>query len=176
MAVIPNIHIRVDVPAGWRAEPVRCPPAQYSCYDNDSLLQIDGELAPSPLVLKLEADIAATIEQMVADASAQIPNNWRMPEDGNGATDFVVAHDANWAASGGVLDAHSVQPGYYLNGVLQDPPPAGSDTAGRTQPLPDTGHDIGQWASLGGNSSLNAALIIDIGEGAAPWSLRATTS
>ena len=32
--------------------------------------------------------------------------------------------------------------------------------------LPDTGHGIGQWASLGNNFSINAALIVDIGEAA----------
>ena len=31
--------------------------------------------------------------------------------------------------------------------------------------MPDTGHGIGQWASLGNNESINAALIVDIGEG-----------
>jgi hypothetical protein len=66
------------------------------------------------------------------------------------------------------LDAHSVQPGYYLNGVLQDPPPPPPDQTPLPEPksLPDTGHDLGQWAQLGGNSSLNAALIIDLGESA----------
>ena len=32
--------------------------------------------------------------------------------------------------------------------------------------MPDTGHGIGQWASLGNNFSINAALIVDIGEAA----------
>ena len=149
----PEFHIKVVYQPG--GEQSQFDLHQHNILsDNDSLLQIDGELAPSPLVLKLEADIAATIQQMVADASNHIPNDWRMPEDGNGATAFVVAHDENWAANGGVLDAHSVQPGYYLNGVLQDPPPPPPDQTPlpEPKPLPDTGHDLGQWAQLGGNS------------------------
>ena len=163
----PEFHIKVVYQPGGEQSQFEL--HQHNILsDNDSLLQIDGELAPSPLVLKLEADIAATIQQMVADANNHIPNDWQMPEDGNGATAFVVAHDENWAANGGVLDAHSVQPGYYLNGVLQDPPPPPPDQTPlpEPKPLPDTGHDLGQWAQLGGNISLNAALIIDLGESA----------
>ena len=77
----------------------------------------------------------------------------------------MIAHDAAWAESGGTPDAHSVTPGYYVNGELQErpsepPPPA------QAPELPDTGHGIGQWATLGSNFSINAALIVDIGEGA----------
>src|SRR5205823_9753550 len=98
-----------------------------------------------------------------ADASAQIPVDWRMPQTDGGATDFLVTHDAAWADRGGTPDAHSMTPGYYVNSELQErpmepPPPA------EPEKLPDTGDGIGQSASLGSNFSINAALIVDIGE------------
>ena len=34
--------------------------------------------------------MAATIEHLVADANAQIPANWRMPQNDGGATEFLV--------------------------------------------------------------------------------------
>ncbi len=113
----------------------------------------------------LNSDAMATIEQLAADANAQIPVNWQMPQTDGEATDFVVAHDAAWAERGGTPDAHSVTPGYHVNGELQQPPSQPSPPA-EPEKLPDTGDGIGQWATLGGNFSINAALIVDIGEGA----------
>ena len=54
--------------------------------------------------------------------------------------------------------------GYYVNGELQERPAEPTPPA-KFDDAPDTGHGIGQWASLGGNESINAALIADIGEG-----------
>ena len=101
---------------------------------------------------------------MAADASAEIPDNWRIPQNDGGAAEFVAAHDAAWAESGGTPDAHSVAPGYYLNGELQERPtgadaPAESEDRCRT---PATASVSGP--TLGGNDSHNAALIVDIGE------------
>ncbi len=105
------------------------------------------------------------IEELAADANAAIPDNWQMPQTDGGAADFLITHDAAWADGGGEPDAHSVTPGYYVNGELQERP--SGNAAGRQAPeLPDTGHGIGQWASLGSNFSINAALIVDIGESA----------
>src|SRR5258708_38349634 len=96
-------------------------------------------------------------------ANGPTPNDWWIPQSGPGATGFLTAHDADLADRGGTPDANSVQPGYYLNGVLQDPAtPAPDLTPLPAAPtLPDTGHGLGQWAVLGSNDSTNAALIVD---------------
>lgn len=157
-------HVKVQYQDG--GEQTQLTVHQYNfMHDDDVNLSANALTALEPLIVRLNADIAATIEHLAADADAQIPVNWRMPQNDGGATDFVTAHDAAWAARGGTPDAHSVTPDYYVNGELQERP---SEPAPPIEPpaLPDTGHDIGQWASLGGNFSVNAALIVDIGEGA----------
>jgi len=140
---------------------------QYNfMHDDDANLSADALAAVQPLLMQLNSDVLATVEQLAADAGAQIPVNWQMTTltDG-GAIDFVKAHDAAWADSGGTPDAHSVTPGYYVNGELQERP-SESSPAAEPPALPDTGHGIGQWATLGSNFSINAAVIVDIGEGA----------
>jgi hypothetical protein len=133
-------------------------------YDNLTMLPADAVLAADGLITRLDADAMATIQHMADDANAQIPKDWWIPQDGTSATGFLTTHDANWAANGGMPDAHSVHPGYYLNGVLQDPAPSAPDLTplAAPTPLPDTGHGLGQWAVLGNNDSTNAALIVDL--------------
>ena len=140
---------------------------QYNfMHDDDANLSADALTAVQPLLTQLNSDVLATVEQLAADAGAEIPVNWQMTTYTDGAvTDFVKAHDAAWAESGGTPDAHSVTPGYYVNGELQERPSESSPPA-QAPELPDTGHGIGQWATLGSNFSINAALIVDIGEGA----------
>jgi hypothetical protein len=154
-------HIRVEYQPGGEQSQVEIH-QHNTLYDDDSL----NMLPTSELPLRLAADATATIERMADDANSHIPREWWIPQHGSEATDFLTTRDANWAASGGMPDAHSVQPGYYLNGVLQDPPPPPPDQTPPADraPLPDTGHDLGQWAVLGSNDSLNAALIVDLGE------------
>ncbi len=106
----------------------------------------------------------SAVDRLVDNANAHIPTDWWIPQNGTGATEFLTTRDAAWAERDGAPDAHSVVPGYYLNGVLQDPPPLPPDQTSTTtsEPLPDTGNDLGQWATLGSNSSTNAALIVDL--------------
>jgi hypothetical protein len=162
-----DFHIRVEYRPGGEQSQIEVHQRNI-LYDDDTLLQLNGGLAPSDLTLSLATNIAATIERMADAANGEIPQEWWIPQNGTGATDFLTAHDADWAASGGTPDAHSVQPGYDLNGVLQDPAPIAPDQTLIVEPapLPDTGQGLGQWAVLGNNSSLNAALIIDLGESA----------
>ena len=140
---------------------------QYNfMHDDDANLSADALTAVQPLLTQLNSDVLATVEQLAADAGAEIPVNWQMTTYTDGfATEFVKAHDVAWADSGGTPDAHSVTPGYYVNGELQERPSESSPPA-QAPELPDTGHGIGQWATLGSNFSINAALIVDIGEGA----------
>jgi hypothetical protein len=134
-------------------------------HDDDVNLPANALTVFEPLIARLNSDAMATIEQLAADADAQIPANWQMPQTDGGATDFLVAHDAAWAERGGMPDAHSVNPGYYVNGELQERPTEPTPPV-EPEKLPDTGEGIGQWATLGGNFSVNAALIVDLGESA----------
>jgi len=157
-------HVRVQYQDG--GEQTQLTVHQYNfMHDDDANLPANALTVVEPLIARLNSDAMATIEQLAADANARIPGNWQMPQTDGGATDFLVAHDAAWADRGGTPDAHSVTPGYYVNGELQERP---LEPAPPVEPekLPDTGDGIGQWASLGSNFSINAALIVDIGEGA----------
>ena len=157
-------HVRVKYQDG--GEQTQLTVHQYNfMHDDDANLPANALSVFEPLIARLNGDAMATIEQLAADASAQIPVNWQMPQTDGGATDFVIAHDAAWAERGGTSDAHSVTPGYYVNGELQERPSEPTPPA-EPKELPDAGDGIGQWASLGGNFSINAALIVDIGEGA----------
>jgi hypothetical protein len=139
---------------------------QYNfMHDDDANLSADALVAVEPLIARLNSDAMAAIEQLAADANAQIPVDWQMPKTDGGATDFLIARDAAWADGGGTPDPHSVTSGYYVNGELQERPTEETPPAEPPE-LPDTGDGIGQWASLGGNFSINAALIVDLGEAA----------
>jgi hypothetical protein len=134
-------------------------------HDDDVNLPADALAVVAPLIERLNSDAMTIVEELAANANTAIPVNWHMPQTDGGATDFLKTHDAAWADGGGAPDAHSVTSGYYVNGELQARP---SEETPPAQPpeLPDTGHGIGQWASLGNNFSINAALIVDIGESA----------
>ena len=139
---------------------------QYNfMHDDDVNLPPDALAVVAPLIASLNSDAMTIIEELAADANAAIPVNWQMPQTDGGAWDFLTTHDAAWAAGGGEPDAHAVTPGYYVNGELQERPLETTPPAEAPE-LPDTGHGIGQWASLGNNFSINAALIVDIGESA----------
>jgi hypothetical protein len=139
---------------------------QYNfMHDDDVNLPANALLAVEPLIGRLNGDAMAVIEQLAADANAEIPAQWQMPQTDGGVTEFVIARDAAWAEDGGTPDANSVEPGYYVNGELQQRPSEPTPPA-NPEKLPDTGEGIGQWATLGSNAGINAALIVDIGEAA----------
>ncbi|NOJ45316.1 hypothetical protein [Bradyrhizobium archetypum] len=154
-------HVRVKYQEG--GEQTQLTVHQYNfMHDDDVNLPADA-LVVAPLIAHLNGDAMAVVEQLAADANAEIPADWQMPQTDGGATDFLIAHDAAWAARGGTPDANSVIPGYYVNGELQQRP---AESTAPVEKLPDTGDGIGQWASMGGNLSVNGALIVDIGEAA----------
>jgi hypothetical protein len=159
-----ELHVRVKYQDG--GEQTQLTVHQFNfMHDDDVNLPANALTVFEPLIARLNSDAMATIEHLAADANAQIPANWQMPQTDGGAKDFLVTHDASWAERGGTPDAHSVTSGYYVNGELQErpsepPPPV------EPEKLPDTGEGIGQWATLGGNFSVNAALIVDLGESA----------
>ncbi|WP_291868767.1 hypothetical protein [Bradyrhizobium sp.] len=139
---------------------------QYNfMHDEDTNLPADALVVAAPLIMQLNEASMSTIEELASDASARIPDHWSMAKDDAGAVKFLTDRDAAWADSGGTPDENSVPAGYYVNGELQERPTEPTPPA-EPGTLPDTGHGIGQWAALGGNWSLNAALILDVDEGA----------
>jgi hypothetical protein len=137
-------------------------------YDNDTMLPAGAVFAADGPAARLDADAMTTLQHMADDANTHIPTDWWIPQNGTAAVEFLTAHDTARADGGGAPDANSVEPGYYLNGVLQDPAPPAPDLTPlpAAATLPDTGHGLGQWATLGSNDSTNAALIVDVSESA----------
>lgn len=156
-------HIRVKYEDGG-AETQLTVHQHNFMHDDDINLSPDALAFVEPLIARLNSDIVAAVERLVDNANAEIPADWVMTPTDAGAAEFAAAHDAAWADRGGTPDPHSVPSGYYVNGELQERPTEPTPPA-EVKPLPDTGHGIGQWAALGGNESLNAALVVDIGEG-----------
>lgn len=130
-----------------------------SMDDDDRLLVRDGTGADT----MHHIDIDTVLKDLIDAAEAQIPSGLAMPFAGTeAAAEFLAARDAQTAADGGSDSEHSVLPGRYVNGRLQ---PA-SDTEPPTpdDPAPPDLAAKGQWAMLGGNESINAALIVDLKE------------
>ena len=141
--------------------------------DNDSLLMLPcgpnaalDEALITAQATELTTHTEAILQRMADEANDQIPKEWWIPQNDTGITDFAESHAKELASSAGTPEAHSVEPGYYLNGVLQDPAPTPPDQlpAPAPEPAPDYGHDLGQWALAGGNNSWNASLIVDLSE------------
>ncbi len=135
--------------------------------DNDSLLPAEATPELSQSIARLDGRVGDALLDMAENANDHIPQQWQMPQDDAGAVAFVTDHDQDLVTKNGAPEIHSVEPGYYLNGVLQsDPPPPPDQLTVPDFPLPtvDYGHDLGQWAIAGNNTSVNAALIVDLTE------------
>jgi len=160
----PHHEITVQYQPGGEQSEVQI--IQYNVLsDNDLLIQGNGAAFTYDTAL-LTVDASAIVHHMADDANGQLPKEWWIQQNGTGATEFLKAHDEDVASRGGAPDAHSVEPGYYLNGVLQTPAPEPPDQTPAPQPAPapDLGHGLGQWAEVGSNFSFNAALIVDLSE------------
>ena len=130
--------------------------------DNDVMLQGYGGTLPITCeIAQLSADADAVLQEMANNANDVIPNEWWLPHTGQGAVDLVKAVDA---ANDGTPSANSVEPGYYLNGELQAPPPEPPLPSLDLYTHPDLGNGVGQWAETGANTSFNAALLVDLTE------------
>jgi hypothetical protein len=112
-----------------------------------------------------EFDLEEALARLVADATAEVPDDLTLSQPGTGSVvDVVVARDATMADSGdpGPL---SVAPGYYVNGAPTERPAEPAEQP-EPEPKPEPDHALkGQWAVLGGNEATNAALIADLNEG-----------
>jgi len=140
---------------------------QINHLDNDTTL----ELGPSPqLAAMLAWETGNTLEQMEAKADTAIPDRWIVPQDSMQITQFVDGHDQREAALGGAQDPHSVTPGFYTDGMLQDPSLTPPDQLPVPQmaAAPDVTHGqgLGQWTYDGGNGATNLAQIVDMTDSA----------
>lgn len=143
--------------------------------DNDNLLVMahgdNLDCGCDTALITAQSDMIAEhsqtiLERMADEANDQIPKEWWIPQNGAGITEFVTAYNDDQVSQNGAPGAHSVQPGYYLNGVLQDPAPLPPDQTPipQPEPAPDLGNGLGQWAETGVNNSWNASLIVDLSE------------
>jgi hypothetical protein len=141
---------------------------QINVMSNDDIIGLDAQTASllAPRIEALNVDSVLVIKDMAEAANASIPQEWWIAKSSLGVVEFLEDHDQAVVAAGGAPIDNSVQPGYYLNGELQDPPPEPLYMNELPEPpdSPDHGNGIGQWAELGSNFSLNAALIVDLTE------------
>lgn len=140
---------------------------QVNHLDNDTTL----EVAPSPQLAAILAwETGNLLEQMEAKADLAVPDRWTIPQDTTQVTQFVDAHDQHEAASRGTHDPHAVIPGFYTNGVAQDPtlPPPDQLAVPQAPAAPNVTHSqgLGQWAYDGGNATTNLAQIVDLTDSA----------
>lgn len=134
---------------------------QINVMDSDNALVVSSN---PELTALLAQETGHVLEQMIAGVDHALPVTWSVPQDNTAAASFAATHDQGWSSGGGQPDTHSVTPGYYINGVLQDsalPPPDQAPLPTPWQP-PVLPHAMGQWAFDGGNTSINAAEIVDL--------------
>lgn len=134
--------------------------------DDDELLTGDADAIRA----LQHPDIDGTLETMADEANATVPAEYQFPQTTAEITEFLKAHDQEIAAHDGPPSEHSIQPGRYVNGELQEeeteePPPSEKTPAPAETPQ-DFGTEPGQWAVVGGNVAINAALIVDLSESA----------
>jgi hypothetical protein len=134
---------------------------QLNSMEDDDLL---GARPESHAANLHHVDIDAKLGQLIDQVEGQIPEELALPVSGSQvAAEFLALRDTAIKNGGDDDDnPHSIEPGYYVNGELTQPPedkPAPDENA--TAPDPAI---KGQWAELGGNVATNAALIVDIKE------------
>ncbi|MFB9267238.1 hypothetical protein ACFFWD_29445 [Bradyrhizobium erythrophlei] len=113
-------------------------------------------------MMQLNVHTELVLQQMADNANHQIPTQWWIPQDNAGVTAFIQHFDKEQSEPGATPPAHSVTPGYYLNGVLQNPAPdAPHPLLGATHHHA-TGHGLGVWVDAGSNDVFNGAQIVDL--------------
>lgn len=138
--------------------------------DNDELLTGDADAIRA----LQHPDIEGTLAAMADEANAYIPDEYQFPQTTADITEFLKAHDHGVADREGPPDGFpnefSIEPGRYVNGELEEDeseePPANEETPAPAETPPDLGTEPGQWAVVGGNTDINAALIVDLSESA----------
>lgn len=133
---------------------------QLNRMDDDDELMVGDRDAIRALQ---HPDIAGTLEAMADQANNEVPAEYRFPQGTSEISEFLSALDQERAGGDGPPDGHSIEPGRYVNGELDESevPPAAE-----APPPVDLGTEAGQWALGGGNVAINATLIMDLGESA----------
>jgi len=136
---------------------------QYNLLsDNDVSLEGGGaEPAIDGNIAQLTQHAEDVLHEMADGAKSVIPTEWLMTQSGQGAVQFLKTYDGE---QDGTPSANSVEPGYYLNGEIQVPAPEPSLPTLELYEKPDFGNGVGQFAEAGGNTSFNAAFIVDLTE------------
>lgn len=139
---------------------------QVNFLVNDNILEIGS--SPSPLLASmLAAESGNTLDVLGVLSDYAIPNIWQeVPQDTMALGVYVQAYDQHLLADSGMPEPHSVTPGYYTNGEIQDPSsmPPNQLTIPVSDAPPVLGYSsgLGQWAFDGGNSTVNSAEIVDL--------------
>lgn len=159
-----EFKITVQYQDGGQQSLVQIRQHNYMSDDDNILVGASAEDIACDIA-RLTSVTETILQEMAENASAQIPDEWHIPQSTAGAAEFVQAYDADFASREGEPGAHSVEPGYYVNGELQTrpEPPAETPTPDPV-PAPDLGNGLGQWAETGANDSWNAGLIVDLSE------------
>ena len=132
--------------------------------DDDQLLVNDSAVPDL-----LHIDIAAKLAHLIDQAVEQTPDNLNLPQHTDAAPEFLASHDADVLVQHGAKDPHSVQDAHYDNGEFAPIPiggaaPLPADVFTPTDvSVPEEFHNVrGDWAVTGGNTAVNAGLIVDV--------------
>lgn len=158
-----NITIRYGDDAGQGQIDIH----QVNTMSDDDVMGITPDLTSLPVGISLIAEHSEdALHRMADEANGQIPEEWLIAKNSTGATEFLKAHDEGLSSGDDTPNLHSVASGYYLNGVLQESAPEQQEQTPSADQEENPGFEggLGQWAVLGGNDSLNAALIVDLTE------------
>ncbi|HWP24995.1 MAG TPA: hypothetical protein VNL39_01465 [Xanthobacteraceae bacterium] len=111
-----------------------------------------------------QINILETLNGMLQTAEAKAAEALLVPDEGTAIVDFVHGRDAEKAEAGPMEPA--IGNGIYVNGMLVDQPPDSPVQEPEVaEPPAGQGHlNPAVDAELGGNSAINAALIVDYNE------------
>jgi hypothetical protein len=161
-----HAHSQITVVYEKGGEQILMQAAQINFMGDDDQVVINDAMVPAlPHV-----NVDAKIEQLVDEAAEQVPCDLGLPGHTDAVPDFIAHHDAKWLDKDGASSPHSVTDGHYVNGELT-PPPDGPNplqiepTVPADLSVPEELHHVrGDWAMPGGNTAINAALIVDLNE------------
>jgi hypothetical protein len=157
----PDISVTYSLAGGQQLLEI----GQYNFMLDDDHLGVNADSGVDSLH---QFEIDAELEDLVAGAKTEVPDDLALPQSGTAAAvEFIVAGHTEMA-EGGDPNPHSVAPGRYVNGELTEPLPPPPEPAEEPEPAPEPeiDHQLkGQWGILGENEATNAALIVDFKEG-----------
>src|SRR5262245_29681687 len=163
----PDLHFhQITVTYEKGGEQVLMQAGQINLMADDDQVVINDAMVPDlPHV-----NVDAKIEHLVDEAAAQVPCDLDLPGRTDAVPEFIKEHDAKSVENNGAPSPHSVTDGHYENGELLPPPPGPNPlqidpTVPADVSVPDELHHVrGDWAMTGGNTGINAALIVDLNE------------